>query len=373
MEPKLKLIDHFLLRQSADVVQIRAQQKTLLLRGALVRQLLPHVIALLDGSFTKTEITNQLASHEQASELIGLFDVLQQKDLVESLTPCPVALKHLPAGKVAALSRFFANHSQSAWPTLSGLQQRKVVLCGQAELLIPLALGLSSLMVGRICLVSAPITALDIAHSRYLSDIDLGLHPAAVVRRQVGLAQQADIVAVEQVPDSVLSWRQLLQQQDLIITAYSKPIIFNSLLSELNQAVLLEGLRWLPLAVIENKELQLGPAVIPGQTACYQCFEYRLRANLSHLEHYDAFATAFNSLQQLPDFGVLPPFSELLANYAVLEAMKLLSDEFAATTVGKLLTLQLDTMVGQLHPVLKIPRCPHCSEFTEPCPERIWG
>lgn len=373
MEPKLKLIDHFQIWHSADAVQIRAQQKTLLLHGEFVRQLLPKVLALLDGSLTSTDIANQLATQQQAAELFAIFAMLQQKELLEQVEPCPVTLQHLPVAKRQALSRFFANQTQSAWRTLAQLQQSRVLLCGQPELLLPLALGLQSLMLGQMGLLASAVTQTDLAHSRYLTEADVGTHPAQVVRRHLSPAQQMDILAIEQLPDSVLGWRQLVQDYDLVITAYSKPIIFNTMCNELNQAVLLEAVRWLPLAVIEQKELQLGPAVIPGQSACYKCFEYRFRANLAHLEYYDAFAESVNRLEQLPEFGVLPPFAELLANYAVLEAMKLLSDDFNPISVGTLLTIHLTTLASQSHPVLRIPRCPHCSEFTERCPERIWG
>jgi bacteriocin biosynthesis cyclodehydratase domain-containing protein len=373
MEPKLKLIDHYLIWQNADVVQIRAQQKTLLLRGELVRHFFSQVLALLDGRYTQNEILAILNQHEHAAQLQGLFAVLQQKELLAPVEACPSALQHLPSGKLEALARFFANYSSSAWQTITMLQQCRVLLFGQPELLIPIALGLSHLMVGQICLMANPVTAADCAHSRYLTDADIGLHPAAVVQRLVAGELCSAIVATDGYPDSVLDWRQQLQPFDLIITADSQPIIFNDMLAELNQAVLLTGTRWLPLAVIDNKELQLGPAILPGQTACYKCFEYRLRSNLSHLEHYDAFAETFNSLKQRPDFGVLAPFSELLANYAVLEAMKLLSDDYSAISIGKLQTFSLDQFNNQSHPVLKIPRCPHCSEFSARCPERIWG
>lgn len=373
MEPKLKLIDHFQIWHQADAVQIRASQKTLLLRGEFVRQLLPKVLVLLDGSLSCSEISNQLATDKQAADLLSIFAMLQHKELLEQVEPCPATLLHLPAAKRQALSRFFANQQQSAWRTLTQLQQSRVLLCGQPELLIPLALGLGSLMLGHIGILASTVTESDLAHSRYLTEADLGSHPAVAVRRHLSSELPTGILAIEQWPDSILSWRQLVQDYDLVITAYSKPIIFNTLFCELNQAILLEAVRWLPLALLEQKELQLGPAVIPGQSACYKCFEYRLRANLAHLEYYDAFAESFNRLEQLPDFGVLPPFAELLANYAVLEAMKLLSDDFSALSVGQLLTIHLTSFSSQSHPVLKIPRCPHCSEFTERCPERIWG
>jgi bacteriocin biosynthesis cyclodehydratase domain-containing protein len=55
--------------------------------------------------------------------------------------------------------------------------------------------------------------------------------------------------------------------------------------------------------------------------------------------------------------GFRPFGTDLLA----LEVIKILTRFSQPVTYGSLFTLDLLTFEAALHPVLKIPRCPHCS------------
>jgi bacteriocin biosynthesis cyclodehydratase domain-containing protein len=369
----IKLIDHYQVWQSEETLQIRGAAKSLVLKGPVVKQVLPLLLPLLDGSHTEVEVRANLAGQPDARQLGQAFDALHQRGLIERVEPVPPELVVHPQPKVDALARHFKNTTPARWAPLLAMQHAPIVVIGSAELLIPLALNLAALLAREIIVLCDPISASDIAHSRYLSATDAGVDAAEVIRRNLSAGSACSVRSIARRPANVLEWRGLLADAGLAITAFCMPIVFNSELEAINKAVLAEGIRWLPLAVVDNRELQVGPAVIPTETACYKCFEYRFRSNFTHLESYDHFAQAFSAMGEVVDFGVLGPFAEIAGNFGAIEAMKLLSPEHVAESAGKLVAFSLDTLSAKHHPVLRIPRCPHCDEYAEQCPERVWA
>jgi bacteriocin biosynthesis cyclodehydratase domain-containing protein len=369
----IKLIDHYQVWQSDDVLQIRGANKSLVLKGLVVKRVLPRLLPLLDGSLAEEEIRAKVGAEEDGQQLLQVLEVLGQRGLIERIEPAPEALAaHAPA-KVAALAKHYKHTTTSRWTPLLAMQTTPLVLSGHAELLIPLALNLAGLLARELLIVADAVSASDAAHSRYLTGADVGASVADVIRRQLPSDSACVVRAAAQRPQSVLEWRELLAGSQLVVTAHCMPVVFNPELDALNRAVLAEGVRWLPVAVLDNREVQIGPAVVPAETACYKCFEYRFRSNFTHLESYDHFARALAAAGEVVDFGVLGPFAELAANYAAIEAMKLISPEHVPESAGRLLSISLDSLSAKHHPVLRIPRCPHCSEHVERCPERVWA
>lgn len=370
---KLKVIDYYQVWQSKESFQIRGARKSMVLNGEVVKTALPKVLALLDGSYCEDEIVSKLSEQDNAELLLKILNALRQRELLEEIIPVPQSLSDCHSEKLHALANHFKNTSTNTWQPIVSLQEKPIIIFGQAELVIPIVINLSSCFARSILVVSDKINKSDIAHSRYLDDSDLDSHPVDIINKNLNSTSKTTVSIVEYKPESLVEWRQLLRESRLAITAFCKPILFNAELDAFNKAILSENVRWLPLAVIENKELQIGPSVVPTETACYKCYEYRFRSNFNQLESYDHFAQTFNAMQDTVDFGVLAPFAELVANYAAVEAIKLLNPEQIAASAGKMLSISLDTLSSQQHPVLRIPRCPHCNEYSERCPERTWG
>jgi len=301
--------------------------------------------------------------------------------MIEKVDPIPNELKNHDRDKLESLNKHFrrtvsrySDAGSNSWQPVLAMHASCVLLYGAAELVIPLALNLASVGTGRMLVLAEPVTRRDIGRSRHLSAADLGRHPADVIATQLaGAGQPASVTAVGADPSSVLEWQQLLRECSLVISACSKPVIFNAAYESLNKAVLAANVMWLPLAVVDNTEIQMGPAVIPNETACYKCYEYRFQSNVGHVDSYKAFADTVNAMKETENFGVLPPFAEIAANYATVEAVRMLAPDMTPICAGKLLTVNVEDLSAERHPVLRVPRCPHCNAHAGRVPERVWA
>jgi bacteriocin biosynthesis cyclodehydratase domain-containing protein len=124
----------------------------------------------------------------------------------------------------------------------------------------------------------------------------------------------------------------------------------------INRLALEKGLSWTSCRSL-GARYEIGPTVVPRQTACFHCLEFRRLANSSlyqtHRDTWGSLAVRGVGLGSLNvTFG-----ADLLA----LEAIKILTGFSRPITYGSLFTLDLLTLEAALHPVLKIPRCPQCS------------
>lgn len=109
---------------------------------------------------------------------------------------------------------------------------------------------------------------------------------------------------------------------------------------------------------IDRHLLRIGPVVIPGETACFECHHHRLRSHVRFVEEFDARAEG----RRLGTSERAAPWLEARVG-AVLVAM--LVSGFAADNlmVGKsneVIELDLLNITHERHPLLKLPRCPVC-------------
>ena len=123
-----------------------------------------------------------------------------------------------------------------------------------------------------------------------------------------------------------------------------------------NRLCLDRALTWTSYRSLGTK-YEIGPTIVPRQTACFTCLELRKSANLAS---YDDYRETWRSLAarniSLGSLNVTIG-SEMLA----LEAVKILTGFSRPLTHGCLFSFDLLTLEAILHPVLKIPRCPQCS------------
>ncbi|TQK03382.1 TOMM precursor leader peptide-binding protein [Herbaspirillum sp. SJZ107] len=339
------------------------------------------VLGLLGGNYSEAEVYSQITSFDNADQCRQVFKALNERNMIEKIDPIPLEFKNYDSTKLESLNKHFrrtvsrySDTGTNSWQPVLAMHASCILLYGAAELVIPLALNLASVAAGRILVLADPVAQCDIARSRHLSAADLGRHPAEVIARQLdGAGLPTAVTAVGAAPSSVIEWQQLLRECDLVISACSKPVIFNPAYESLNKAVLAANVMWLPLAVVDNTEIQMGPAIIPSETACYKCYEYRFQSNVGHVDSYKAFADTVNAMKEVENFGVLPPFAEIAANYATVEAVRMLAPDMTPICAGKLLTVNVEDLSSERHPVLRVPRCPHCNAHAERVPERVWA
>ena len=141
---------------------------------------------------------------------------------------------------------------------------------------------------------------------------------------------------------------------------------------ELNEACHQEQVPWTS-ARIDRRLGLIGPYVVPGQTACFACFELRARANCAHPGDHAALASHWRQrpLVSLPSAN-LPEFAEVLGSMVALDTHRVVLGGALSAAFGRLLTIDLQTLHTDSHEILKLPRCPVCSRTRETPQTRIW-
>lgn len=109
--------------------------------------------------------------------------------------------------------------------------------------------------------------------------------------------------------------------------------------------------------------VELGPMVMPGRTACHEC--YRIRRLAAEPGSPAADEASTGALPALPGFSV---GASLLA----MEVIKVLTRAAFPACQGKLWRLGLFDGSASVHPVLKLPRCPACGVHRSGPPRRLW-
>jgi bacteriocin biosynthesis cyclodehydratase domain-containing protein len=122
-----------------------------------------------------------------------------------------------------------------------------------------------------------------------------------------------------------------------------------------NRAALERAVPWTS-ARLTGLEFEIGPTVLPGHTACFECADLRQKSNLGDLAEHRIVEEFLDTGRLHPEVPAFTPGVSLLS----LEVIKALSWFAAPVTCSSLYTLDLLRMQSRLHPVLKLPRCAVC-------------
>lgn len=124
-------------------------------------------------------------------------------------------------------------------------------------------------------------------------------------------------------------------------------------LAEWNQRILARGQAFLPVFGFNGSYAQCGPFVVPGESACFECFLTRAQANVGYER------SVYLGLREL---GAMPGYSPLQHSIAATAAQmihKWLSVEDPELP-GLLVREQFHPWNRREHWVLRVPRCAAC-------------
>jgi bacteriocin biosynthesis cyclodehydratase domain-containing protein len=137
-------------------------------------------------------------------------------------------------------------------------------------------------------------------------------------------------------------------------------------LCEWNLVALSRGIPWLPLRPFDGILSTVGPLIVPGETACYECVLYRLAG------HVD-YGRDLRRIEGVPP-AVRPTaaIESLVAAAAGQVALCWLGGLDLALP-GLLHVLETRPLLALgTHPVLRVPRCPACSSVARLAPALPW-
>jgi|GEM_PF-837617 len=370
-EPRLALGPVHLVPTNDGGLTMRAPRRSAVLRGALVTEIFPQLLPLLDGTRTRREVVDELDLPHWGAKLDSALDRLVDVGVVELVAPERARWpEHLQS-----VDRFLAQYGGDAAST-ARVARSRLVLAGEGPLLPSIALDLAASGAAELLVAARrPVSAVDVRHSPVLRAADVGADVAEVVRRLLdGGDSGTKVEAAAGFPTTVLEWQELLTGQDVAVLSVDAPVVSVPWLDDVNRAALATGTPWTSATMLQRAHVHVGPSVIPGQTACWKCFEYRFRSNLDAVSRYDEFQAFVAQGQEQLDQGNLPGFTSFTAGLVAVEALRLVArDRLQVRTAGRLLNIELWDYTMQTHPVLKLPRCPHCSPVHQVPQERTWS
>lgn len=128
------------------------------------------------------------------------------------------------------------------------------------------------------------------------------------------------------------------------------------------------GTNWTSCRV-NGFELSIGPSIIPRKTPCYKCFQLRLLSNIDDVNEHKILENYSRNGKLRSGALTITPGVEITA----LEVIKAITFFMEPSTYAHFFTLNLLTLEARLHPILKLPRCPHCGRATQARPTiHVW-
>ena len=296
---------------SEDSVVLKRGVTELLVSGAGAVGLVQEVLASLAGAQDDAELLDRLPQVRR-SDAAQLLAALRLRGLAGA-PPVSAGQEETP------LQALFEALSADGLPAEAALREAHVRVRGHNAVADLLARDLQDLGVGEVETVSDPL--LDTGAGTAFLDSGAGDSPEPGATRPREGTASVDL----EVATSVSGLSEGLLQA--------------------NAAAVAAGHAYLPVWV-EGPWARVGPLVVPHESACLHCHD-RQRA-LAGAWFGDA-----------DDVGVAAP---LAAHLAAAEVLKLVAGHPPSDAVGRALGLDTSTWRSSAVRVLKLPRCPVCSD-----------
>jgi bacteriocin biosynthesis cyclodehydratase domain-containing protein len=326
-----------LIRISEDQVVLKRGVHELLFEGSGIAGIAERVVLLASRTGSLQEIIGAFPG-PQRSIVEKLLDELVRRRMLGPPADEPESVAGDPQQEA-----FYWNFGQAAARAPARLAAARILVIGVNSISRALVEGLVELGFGQVTLVHHPV--LD--------------------NRQGSLEESS---AIEPATSDTLPWlSELPSPQDWaeysLICATSDLGEADALL-DINRRALATRRPYLP-AWFSNLVGFVGPLNVPFETPCLSCFRLRRDANDRRFEVSRAVRGQFTAAAaKVAGTGLLPPMPRILGSVAALEIAKYVGGFAPADTVSRLIELNLVSFQGAVRRLLKVPRCPECSDLT---------
>lgn len=116
---------------------------------------------------------------------------------------------------------------------------------------------------------------------------------------------------------------------------------------------------WLRLSICSDN-ISVGPIFIPGETACYACYEARYLTNVSDPEHQIPLYRHHRASGYGHAGDSFAGAKYIAVGMASLAVLKYLTRIMPCEFVAHEYTLNLNSLGSELRPLLKVPTCTRC-------------
>lgn len=159
-----------------------------------------------------------------------------------------------------------------------------------------------------------------------------------------------------------------IEAADFVVYAADRPV--PELVDRVNRTAHRTGTPWTAGQVYGYDGI-VGPSVIPGETACYECFIERALGNVPSPDRYLEYLDHLSEREGLASVS-RRPLSRVVAGYLALDAVHLLAYGVGFTTEQAIRIDGLD-LSYEANDVLKLPKCDVCGPEAGPDVTRFLG
>ncbi|HEY0157551.1 MAG TPA: TOMM precursor leader peptide-binding protein [Thermoanaerobaculia bacterium] len=330
-------------------VLLRSDLGTFQLQGEDVRLFVTSIVPLLDGTRDAAAVAAALPGYS-AESVTNFLTLLQYKGLVE---PVPESDRRL------AEERFFQKWGLGEGAALSRLADARVAVAGLEPWGANAAIELGVAGIRHLQLLdNATVSADDILGVRAFTADDRGrLRRDAVRDAIVRLADDAEVTAG---PIAIGEGERFTLDGsfELIVIGLDRDDVY--LLRRIAAYAHEQRVRTIH-GHLDGFEAWIGPAVVPGDTACWNCFRLRRLGAADHVQsalELDASLSAAPGASRARAF--LAPMAGLAGQALAMHAIKLLVPYSDSRLPGRFLVQNLVTGDSALHKVLRMPWCDVC-------------
>jgi ribosomal protein S12 methylthiotransferase accessory factor len=355
---------HIRLSPSASInptgtgVVLRSDLGTFRLDGEDVRVFVTGIVPLLDGSRDAEGVAAALPGYSSAS-VLGLLELLRRRGLVED---APDQTLDVRAEIREAQERFFQGWGLAAGAGTARLRESRVLIAGLSPWGAVAACELAAAGVGTLHLLDdLAVGPDDLLAVRPWSPATLGrLRRDALRETLASLAPDCAVTTGPLAPATTADGLHVDPEGpwSLVLTGLTADDLFllRRVAGYAHQvgAPSLHGHQ-------DGLEAWIGPAVVPGETACWNCFRLRRLANADHPAPAHEIDASLNGNPADPrSRAYLAPMAPLAGHLLAQEALLLLTRYTPSRLPGRVRVHNLVTGESSLHGVVRMPWCELC-------------
>lgn len=323
------------------------------LQGSDVQCFVTAMVPLLDGSRDKEAVANDLRQYSRES-VVAFLDLLQQHGLVEPMLDEPRDKRWL------AQEAFFQKWTERPEELTRRLREAQVLIVGLEPWGAVAAAELAASGIGALHLIDdGHVVTDDLLSSRWWNIQQVGRPRREALAES--LAEKfpwCRIVTDSIPPRDDGGFTTGGSHCDLIIGALAgdELLLLRRIAGFAHRAKVTSL-----YGHLDGLDAVVGPVVVPGQTACWECARLRLLANVDHQEAAHALHASLLSERAKPRARTyLASMAPLLGHLLALEAVKVVSRYTPSHLAGRLLTQNLVTLETTLHTLIRMPWCEVC-------------
>jgi molybdopterin-synthase adenylyltransferase len=344
-----KLIEGVDIVEGQESLQFRVRDEPIILHGKMISTLSPLFTRLLEGNYSLQDIIKYLGEDNREKIYYALWllyenGLLEEEDVAardkfsnEELEMFRDQLAFF--GKFLNVTKSYDNK----YELQQAIKDSNILLLGSGWIIGKVAELLDQIGVGHIILFS---------NDRDVTSLCKDLKSVKQSRVDISLFDiKSDYL--EHIFDN--------QSIDFLGVVTPKPI--PGLYNVVNSVCLEKRIQWTRMTMT-GQQVLIGPTIVPFETACHSCFDNRFQANNPYFDEDRLYADYLNKMSRQNtskfEYRLL---SELAASIFIFEVIRILTFLSQPISYGALYSMDILTGQSRVSKVLKIPRCPSCSQI----------